>query len=220
MRKCREADAAASIDHACRLVQRIGRTGTFKHILHALAAGDPPNCHHGVFMVHVDDSIGTEAFPHLEAAISGSGKDDWLCAESFCNAHTHQADRAGSDHHNSFAGDDAAQHIEAIHGSTRGNDQRRLFIRHVMWHVNHRVHVIHRIFRKPTIGTEPIGAMSLALKAIIQARGVHPFAAALTAAATSINLNGDTIAELKFVDGRTKLHHRAHVPRGPAYSPC
>src|SRR5439155_19414841 len=37
--KGREADAPAAIDHARRLIQRIGRPRTFEHILHALPPG-------------------------------------------------------------------------------------------------------------------------------------------------------------------------------------
>jgi hypothetical protein len=68
--------------------------------------------------------------------------------------------------------------------------------------MNHCVHVVHRVFRKPAVSAEPVRAMTLAAKTIVQAGGVHAFTAACATAASGMNLDGDAIAQLEFVDGR------------------
>src|ERR1700750_1457906 len=73
VRNGRGADAPAAVDHPRRLIQRVRGTGTFEDILHALAAGDPLNRYHGIFIVHVDDGIGAELFAHFQPAFSSAG---------------------------------------------------------------------------------------------------------------------------------------------------
>ena len=53
--------------------------------------------------------------------------------------------------------------------------------------------------------------MTPAAKAIVQAGGIHAFAAALAAAAPRMNLHCNTIAELEFIGGWAEFNHRAHV---------
>src|SRR5436305_11647113 len=46
---------------------------------------------------------------------------------------------------------------------------------------------------------------------VIQARGVHALAAALTAATPRMHLDRDAVADLKLVDGRAELDDRTHI---------
>jgi hypothetical protein len=73
VRKRRETDAAAAVDHPRRLIQRVRGTGTFEDILHPLAAGDPMHRCHGIFIVHVDDGVGAELLAHFQPAFSRAG---------------------------------------------------------------------------------------------------------------------------------------------------
>jgi hypothetical protein len=73
------------------------------------------------------------------------------------------------------------------------------------------VDAVDRVFGEAAVGAETIRAMSFRAIAVIQARGVHALTAALAAATAGVNLDGDALTELKFVDGRAELHDGAHV---------
>jgi hypothetical protein len=73
------------------------------------------------------------------------------------------------------------------------------------------VDAVDRVFGEAAVGAETIRAMSFRAIAVIQARGVHALAAALAAATAGVNLDGDALADLKFVDGRAELHDGAHI---------
>src|SRR5438270_8472375 len=64
---------------------------------------------------------------------------------------------------------------------------------------------------KPPIGAEAVGPVPLRAIAVIQARGVHALAAALTPATPGMHLDRDAVADLKLVDGRAELDDRAHI---------
>jgi hypothetical protein len=53
--------------------------------------------------------------------------------------------------------------------------------------------------------------MALLAKAVVETRRVHAFAAPQAAAASGMNLDGDAVADLELIDGRTELDDRAHV---------
>ena len=88
-RKRRKANPPAAVDHARRLVQRIGRTRAFEHILHALAAGQAPDCLDRVFVGDIDDFVGTEPLTDLEPSVAGAGQNYRLSAKSFGYPDTH-----------------------------------------------------------------------------------------------------------------------------------
>src|SRR5437764_840142 len=74
-----------------------------------------------------------------------------------------------------------------------------------------RINTVDGVFGEAAVGAETVRPMPLRAKAVIQARGVHPLAATLAAAAPGMNLDGDPVADLTFVDRRTELHDRSHV---------
>ena len=127
------------------------------------------------------------------------------------DADAHQADRARTDHHDALAGNDAAHHVEPVHRGAGGDDQRRLRVGHVVRDVDQRVDVVDRVFGEAAIGGEAVGAMAFRAIAVIEARGVHAFAAARAAAAAGMHLDRDAIADLELVDRRAELHDGAHI---------
>src|SRR5205814_10606922 len=62
-RERRAADPPAAIDHARRLIRRIGRARAFEHILHALSLGQALHHFHRIFAADIDDRVGAELFP-------------------------------------------------------------------------------------------------------------------------------------------------------------
>ena len=67
--------------------------------------------------------------------------------------------------------------------------------RHFVRDMHHGVDVVDRVFGEAAIGAEPVGAMALGAKAVVEARGVHALAAALAAAAPGMDLDGDAVAD-------------------------
>src|SRR5438477_3290515 len=123
--KGREADAPAAVDHARRLVQRIGRPRAFEDILHALPPGQALHRFHRIFAADIDDRVGAELFPHLEAPVAGAGQDDGLGAQCLGYADAHEPDWPRTDDHDALSGDDAAHDIQPVPPRPRGADVRR-----------------------------------------------------------------------------------------------
>src|SRR5229473_2714987 len=74
-----EADLAAAIDHADRLVDRIGRARAFDHVIDALAAVELLDRLDDVgLFADVDDVVGAELAPDLEAVVAGAREDHRL----------------------------------------------------------------------------------------------------------------------------------------------
>ena len=165
----------------------------------------------GVLLGDVDHVVGAQPLAHLEAALARAGEDHRLRAQRLGDADAHQADRPGTEHDDGLAGNDAAHDVEAVHGGARRDDQRRLLVRHVVGNVDHGVDAVDGVFGKAAVRAEAVGAMALLAVAVVEAGGVHALAAALAAAAAGVHLDRDAIADLELVDGRTELHHRAHV---------
>src|SRR5205085_9201907 len=123
----------------------------------------------------------------------------------------HPPDRTRTDHDDALSGNHAAHNVQPIHRGAGGDDERRLGVAHVVRNVRKRVDVVDGVFGEAAIGAETVRAVSFGAIAVIQARGIHAFAAALAAATAGVNLHRDALADLKFVDGRTELHDGAHV---------
>src|SRR6476659_1482877 len=155
--------------------------------------------------------IGAEPLAHFETAVARAGEDHRLRPQGLGDADPHQPDRARTDHDDAFSGNHAAQHIEPVHRGAGGDDERRLGVAHVVRNVRKRVDVVDRIFGEAAVGAETVGALSFRAIAVIQARGIHAFTAALAAATAGVNLHRDALADLKFVDGRTEFHDGTHV---------
>jgi hypothetical protein len=69
--------------------------------------------------------------------------------------------------------------------------------------------MIHRVFGKAAIGAEAVGAMALTRETVVQAGRIHSLATTPAAAAPCVDLDGDPVAGLIFIDRRSQLHHRA-----------
>ena len=85
----------------------------------------------------------------------------------------------------------------------------------MLGHANERVDVVDRVLREAAIGREAVGPVpfvELAVVAtVVEARGVHPLAAALAATAAGVDLDRDALANDKFVNRRSEFDNRAHV---------
>src|SRR6516225_1055626 len=214
----RKTDPPAAIDHPCSLVERVRRAGTFEHVLDTLAAGDPLDSFDRVFLVDIDDRVGAEPFADREPALARAGQDHRLRTQRLGDAYPHQTDRSRSGNDDPFAGDNAAHYVEPVHCRAGGDDEGRLLVGHVVGNADHRVDVVQGVFGEAAIGAEAIGAMAFAAVAVIEARGIHAFAAALALPAPGMDLDGDAVADLEFVDSGAEPHDRAHifVPRRKA----
>src|SRR5205085_1246813 len=210
-RERREADPPATIDHACRLIQRIGRARAFEHILHALPLGQALHRFHRIFAADIDDRVGAELFPHLEASVAGAGQDDGLGAQSLGYADAHEPYRPWTNDGNPLASDDAAHDIQPVHRRPGGDDERCFRVAHLVRDMSEGIYVVDSIFGKAAIGAEAVGAVPLRAIAVIQARGIHTLTAALTAAAPGMHLDRDALADLKLIHGRAELDNRTHI---------
>src|SRR5215469_11771301 len=76
---------------------------------------------------------------------------------------------------------------------------------------DHRVDIVDSVFGEAAVGAEAVGAVTFVAEAVIEARGVHAFATALAAPASGMDLDGDAVADLEFVDGGAEPDDRAHV---------
>src|SRR6202453_4392410 len=149
-----------------------------------------------------DALSGDDPAHYVETVHGGPGGDDQrrLRLTHFrSDGDAHQTDRSRTDDHDALSGDDPAHYVETVHGGPGGDDQRRLRVTHFVRNVDHRVDVVDGIFGEPAVRAEPVGAMSLFAKAVIEARGVHSLTASLATAASGMNLNGDAIADLKLI---------------------
>src|SRR5271165_7196316 len=206
-----EADPPAAVDHARGLVEGVRRARAFEYVLHSLAMGDPLDRLDRILAVDVDGFVRTEPFAHLEPPLAGAGQDHRLCAQRLSDADTHQSDRTGASDDNRLARNDPTHNVEAVHRGPGGDDQCRLLVAHVVGDMDHRVDVVDRIFGETAVGAEAVGAMPLLAPAVIEARGVHAFAAALAAPASGMHLDGDAVADLEFVDRGAEPHDGAHI---------
>ena len=165
----------------------------------------------GSFAADIDDRVGAELFPHLEASVAGAGQDDGLGAQCLGYADAHEPYRPWTNDDDSLAGDDAAHDIQPVHRRPGGDDERRFRVAHLVRDMSEGIDVVDSVFGKAAIGAEAVGPVPLRAIAVIQARGVHALAAAQTAATPGMHLDRDAVADLKLVDGRAELDDRAHI---------
>src|SRR5215471_15927032 len=91
-----EADLAAAVDHAHRLVDGVGRARALEHIVDTLAVVEPAHRRNRVLSPDVDDVVGTELAADLEPVVARTGEDDGTRAERPCDRDAKEADRAGA----------------------------------------------------------------------------------------------------------------------------
>src|SRR5262245_11832804 len=210
-----EADLAAAVDHAHRLVDGVGRARALEHIVDALAAVEPAHRRDRVLPPDVDDVVGTELAADLEPIVARTGEDDGMRAERPCDRDAEEADRAGAGDHHALARDQPAELGEPVHRGAGGDHQRRLLVRHRVGNRNQRVDVVDLIFAEAAVGGEAVGAVTFVDVAVVEAvvvtGGVHALAAALALAAAGMNLDGHALADPVFVDARAERDHRAHI---------
>src|SRR5262249_7180455 len=215
-----EADLAAAVDHADRLVDAVGRARALEHVVDALAAVEPPHRRDCVLPRDVDDVVGTELAADLEPVVARAGEDDRLRAERLRDGNAEEPDRAGAGDHDALARDQAAELGEPVHRGAGGDHQRRLLVRHRIGNGNQRVDVVDLVFAEAAVGGETVGAVAFVHVAVVEpvvvTGGVHALAAALALAAAGVNFDGHALADAIFVDARAERDHRAHifVPRG------
>src|SRR5204862_2193240 len=108
--------------------------------------------------------------------------------------------------------------VEPVHRGAGGDDPRRRGVAHLVGGVGGRVDVVDGVLGEPAIGAEAVGAVPLLAIPVVQARGVHAFAAALAPTTAGMYLDRHPVADIELVDGRPELHHGAHifVTRGEA----
>src|SRR5215469_13438498 len=75
-----EADLAAAVDHAHRLVDGVGRARALEHKVDTLAAVEPAHRRDRVVSPDVDYVIGTELAADLEPVVARTAKDDGMRA--------------------------------------------------------------------------------------------------------------------------------------------
>src|SRR5262252_9066231 len=210
-----EADLAAAVDHAHRLVDGVGRARALEHIVDTLAAVEPAHRRDRVLPPDVDDVVGTELAADLEPVVARAGEDDRMRAERFRDGNAEQPDRAGAGDHDALAGDQPAELGEPVHGGAGGDHQRRLLVRHRVGNGNEGVDVVDLIFAEAAVGGETVGAVALVHVAVVEpvvvTRGIHALAAALALAAAGMNLDRHALADAVFVDARAERDHGAHI---------
>src|SRR5215472_653307 len=86
-----EADLAAAVDHARRLVDGVGRARALEHIVDALAAIEPAHRRDRVLPPDVDDVVGTELAADLEPIVARTGEDYGMRAERPCDRDAEEA---------------------------------------------------------------------------------------------------------------------------------
>ncbi len=169
MRERCKADAAAAVDHLCRLIDAVGCGRTLDHIVDTLAAHDLVYRLDRVFLAYIDDMVGTQLLADFKPVVAGAGQDNRLRTHRLGHGHAHQADGAGSGNDHAFTGNQSAQFGEAIHGSAGSYHQRRLFVRHVVIDVYQRVDVVDLVFAETAVGGEAVGPMALVHVTIVLA---------------------------------------------------
>src|SRR5215472_4744606 len=215
VRERRQAHFAAAIDHIDRLVHRVRRAGAFDDIIDAFTAVEPLDRLDDIFIADIDNVIGAELAADLQPIVARAGEDDRLRAQGLRHRYTKKTDRSGTGDDNALAGNEAAELGEPVHCRAGGDDQGRLLVRHRVGNGDERIDVIDLIFAEAPVGGETVGAVTLVdlavIEAVVVARGVHAFAAALALAAAGMNFDRDALAYLVFVDARTERDHRAHI---------
>src|SRR5262252_2771750 len=210
-----EADLAAAVDHAHRLVDSVGRARALEHIVDALAAVEPAHRRDRVLSPDVDHVVGTELAADLEPVVARAGEDDGMRAERLRDGAAEKPDRAGAGDHHTFARNQPAELGEPVHRGAGGDHQRGLFVRHRIGNGNQRVDVVDLIFAEAAVGGEAVGAVAFVDVAVVEpvvvTGGVHALAAALALATAGMNLDGHALADPVFVDARAERHHRAHI---------
>jgi hypothetical protein len=85
----------------------------------------------------------------------------------------------------------------------------------VVGHARQSIDVVHRVFGKPAVGGESVGAVPLVdlavIQPVVQAGGVHALPAALALSAAGMDLDRDPLADRKFVDTGPERRDFAHV---------
>jgi len=87
----------------------------------------------------------------LKAVVARSGQDHRLRAEGFGDRHAEQSDRTRTGHNDALACDKAAEFRQPVHRRTRGNDQGRLLVRHLVRDANQRVDAVDGVLGKPAV---------------------------------------------------------------------
>ena len=118
----------------------------------------------------------------------------------------HQADGSGAGDDEALPSNQAAKDIQAVHRRAGGDDQGRLFVTHLVGDMDQGVDVVDGVLGETAVGCEAVGAVTLVVtlvvQAIIEAGGVHPLPAPLTAPAPGMDLHGDPVADFVLVDAR------------------
>src|SRR5229473_8533173 len=112
-----EADLAAAIDHADRLVHGIGRARAFEDVVDALAAVERLHRRHHVrLLADVDDVVGAELAPDREPVVAGAGENDGIGAHRLGDRDAKQPDRTRTGDDDALARNEPAELGQPVHG--------------------------------------------------------------------------------------------------------
>ncbi len=163
-----EADLAAAIDHADRVVHRIRRARALDHIVDALAAVEPAHRFDGILVAHVDDMIGAELAADFQPIVARAGEDHGRGAQRLRHRDAEKTDRARAGDDDALAGHQAAELGQPVHRRAGGHHQRRLLVRHGVGNGDQRVDVVDLVFAEAAVGGEAVGAVALVDVAVIE----------------------------------------------------
>src|SRR6202165_2997703 len=183
VRKRGEAELAAAAEHARGVVDRLGSAGAFEYVIEPAATRDPAHGLDRVLPANVDGVVGAELATDLQAIVAGPGQDHRSSTQCLGDRDPEQPDRPGAEDRDAFAGDEPAELGQPVHRGAGGHDEARLLVRDAVRDGDQRVDVVDLIFAEPAVGGEAVGAVALVAVAVvepvIEAGGVHAFAAAL-----------------------------------------
>src|SRR4029453_9364833 len=100
-----EADFAATVDHADRLVDGVGRAGALRDVVDAVAAVDAAHRRNRILAPHVDDVVGAELATDREPVVACAGEDDRMRAERLGDGDAEEPDRSGAGDHDALPRD-------------------------------------------------------------------------------------------------------------------
>ena len=91
---------------------------------HTQAAVEPVHSCDGIFALDIDNVVGAECEPDLEAVVARAGENDRRGVKSLCHRDAEKSDRSGPGDDHALAGDEAPQFRQPIH-CRAGRHKRR-----------------------------------------------------------------------------------------------
>ena len=161
-----------------------------------------------VLLAGVDDVVGAELRADVEPALSGADQDDLIRPERLARLDGHQPDRAWPDHDDRLAGDVSADRVQAVHAGAGRHDQDGVLPGDVLRHLVEGADVVDDVLGEPAVDGHAGGAMAARQVAEVEAGGVHPEDAVLTATTPFVGVDGDPVADRELVDARAEGRDR------------